>query len=568
MFKKSLLFTMLATTSLGALSFVNGGSNVSVFAQESQNATNSVTIAENTVPGEFLVKLKPGIDSDKEVEKLKNNFEVQTEAIKMDQGSYLKIELPKVKEEVSTLVEESKKIENKDEKIKKCEEANKKTTSSVEKISSILEDEYVVPNYKIVSDSIPRDELFRFQTNLNNPTNRDINAPEAWNITKGNPNTGIIVMGDSFNPNVSELRANFRGFIGSNPPSWNATIVASIAAGDDNGTGMVGVCPNCGVYSASVTSTTGFLRSLQTTNFRQFGRIVNMSFTFPQFIYAQERNRLDSQAFINDVQVSINNQTRRNGIIFVASAGNCAFGCDFDGNGSFDREEINPIYKLPASLNNVISVGSVNSDDRKSSFSEFRNDIDIMAPGNQVLAQNNLGGFERVSGTSFSAPTVSGVIGLMLSINPNLTPAQVEANLKASARNINTLNPQFVGRIGAGRVDAFQAVVRARNLINTPPRINRNQISVLGSATNANVRLRAFDANGIRRINVQIFEGGTRLRNCSFPFNANNVLTPNCNFRTATRNNKRLVVTVTDGQGASEVFNYVIAHVGNGYRVQ
>jgi PKD repeat protein len=113
----------------------------------------------------------------------------------------------------------------------------------------------------------------------------------------------------------------------------------------------------------------------------------------------------------------------------------------------------------------VISVGATNRNDIKSVFSNWANSVDIVAPGENIITITHNNGLapttERVDGTSFSCPIVSGTIGLMLSVNPCLTLADVESILYSTAVNIDALNPNHVSGIGAGRLDAAAAVAAA-----------------------------------------------------------------------------------------------------------
>ncbi|MBK9354223.1 MAG: S8 family serine peptidase [Bacteroidetes bacterium] len=70
--------------------------------------------------------------------------------------------------------------------------------------------------------------------------------------------------------------------------------------------------------------------------------------------------------------------------------------------------------------------------------------------------------YKEENGTSFASPMVAGVAGLMLSVNPCLKPHEIESILKSTASNIYSIpeNVQYAGQLGAGRVDAFEAVKR------------------------------------------------------------------------------------------------------------
>lgn len=100
----------------------------------------------------------------------------------------------------------------------------------------------------------------------------------------------------------------------------------------------------------------------------------------------------------------------------------------------------------------VISVGSTNKYNLRVSYSNYGENLDIMAPGGEYLGIATLdvsgvdGGSEGdyllyndtngFVGTSAAAPIVSGIIALMLEKNPNLTCAEIENLLKSSADKI------------------------------------------------------------------------------------------------------------------------------------
>ncbi len=83
---------------------------------------------------------------------------------------------------------------------------------------------------------------------------------------------------------------------------------------------------------------------------------------------------------------------------------------------------------------------------------------DVVAPGVDVksLRHNNNTGYTTMSGTSMATPGVAGVMALMLSKNPNLTPEQISQILEETAL---PLAPNKNNSTGSGRVDALEAVL-------------------------------------------------------------------------------------------------------------
>ncbi|HEX6729647.1 MAG TPA: S8 family serine peptidase [Pyrinomonadaceae bacterium] len=178
-----------------------------------------------------------------------------------------------------------------------------------------------------------------------------------------------------------------------------------------------------------------------------------------------------------DVNDPVNIATRLltdNGVNVVFSAGNTGPG----------QHTLNPYSIAPW----VVSVGSTDTSGRLSSFSSrgvFANGLfrpTLVAPGVDVVSLRGLGitnvtgvqgllnaDLQKLSlfelpyyttstGTSFSAPQVTGTIALMLEANPGLTPAQVRDILQRTA---TPMAPYFQHEVGAGMLNAHAAVLQA-----------------------------------------------------------------------------------------------------------
>jgi PKD repeat protein len=167
--------------------------------------------------------------------------------------------------------------------------------------------------------------------------------------------------------------------------------------------------------------------------------VVNMSFGGPG--YSQTMQNLINSG--NDM-----------GIVFVAAAGN----------------DDNSVVNYPAGYNHVISVASTDADDTKSWFSSFGPTVNVSAPGGSgsptpsgllstTYDLTSIGYYDTYFGTSMASPVTAGLVSLMLSINPELGAATVTEILEATSDNIDAQNPDYVGMLGAGRINAFQAVM-------------------------------------------------------------------------------------------------------------
>ncbi len=127
------------------------------------------------------------------------------------------------------------------------------------------------------------------------------------------------------------------------------------------------------------------------------------------------------------------------GSIIVASAGN----------------NPRPEVMYPARLNTTIAVGAVDNNLNPTSFTSYGPDIDLMAPGQNVLStylDRDDRIYRRLSGTSMSAPYVSGAIALLLSSEPRLSFEEVKSRLLRSSKDMGV--PGFDNRFGHGVLDA------------------------------------------------------------------------------------------------------------------
>jgi serine protease len=109
----------------------------------------------------------------------------------------------------------------------------------------------------------------------------------------------------------------------------------------------------------------------------------------------------------------------------------------------------------PASCAGLIVVGAVGRDGTRASYSNYGSRVSIMAPGGDeapgggILStiKNAAGkaGYDYKIGTSMATPHVAGVIALMRSLRPKLTPNQLEELLDTEADAVNCS-----GKVGCG----------------------------------------------------------------------------------------------------------------------
>ena len=119
---------------------------------------------------------------------------------------------------------------------------------------------------------------------------------------------------------------------------------------------------------------------------------------------------------------------------------------------------------FPGCLDTVVGVAATDDNDKRTSFSNYGDWIDISAPGFNVLSTyiggGNAGqGYQKWSGTSFSCPTISGMIAVCWSANNALGRQDVLKCLYDSAKDIDDVQDSaYKGKMGAGQVQGGKFV--------------------------------------------------------------------------------------------------------------
>lgn len=110
--------------------------------------------------------------------------------------------------------------------------------------------------------------------------------------------------------------------------------------------------------------------------------------------------------------------------------------------------------QYPASYSSVLSVAATDMNDKKGSFSNYGSSVSVSAPGVNIISAYPGGYYAVVSGTSFAAPIVAGEAALVRSKQvTRITDAMVRGTV-----NIDAQNPQYVGKLGKGRIDVVSGI--------------------------------------------------------------------------------------------------------------
>jgi serine protease len=263
------------------------------------------------------------------------------------------------------------------------------------------------------------------------------------------------------------------------PSSWHGTHVAgTIAALTNNGAGVAGVAygakivparvlGKCGGYTSDIADAmiwaSGGTVAGVPANANK-ARVLNLS--------------LGGSGTCDSTTQNAINSARSRGAVVVVAAGN---------------SNVNAGNASPANCAGVITVAAVGRSGGKASYSNYGTVVDVAAPGGDagagILSTLNAGtkgpgadNYAYYMGTSMATPHVAGVAALMLSKNPNLTPDEVEAKLKSSARAF----PAACSGCGTGIVDAAAAVNAAiGTTVTTPLAVTETESNDTTASANA-----------------------------------------------------------------------------------
>jgi len=231
-----------------------------------------------------------------------------------------------------------------------------------------------------------------------------INAPAAWQVTKGQGVT-VAVIDSGVDPGVSDLTGSvitgpdLTG-VGTPPanPDWgmHGTWMASLIAGhghDGGDSGIIGIAPLAHVLSIRVITNSGdpgfarYEHQSQARHQRELATAINYAISHGAGVISMS---LGDGAPSRPVLQAIQDALNRN-IVILASSGN-------SGNQASARAQGHAPLSFPADYPGVLSVAAVGQNGAPAGFSSDNLSVQVAAPGVQVPAQGQDGGYWLVSG--------------------------------------------------------------------------------------------------------------------------------------------------------------------------
>ncbi|MCB0168547.1 MAG: peptidase S8 [Anaerolineae bacterium] len=297
---------------------------------------------------------------------------------------------------------------------------------------------FVEPNYIAYALDTPSDPYFTSQWAY------DVAGfSHAWDVTKGSSNivvaivdTGIDLDHPDLNCTVSngagKLTSGFNFYDNNNNPDDNnghgTHVAGTVAACTDNSVGVSGSAPNVRLMPVKVLGSTGSGSYSNVADGIVFAadngaKIINLSLG----------GSANSTTLMNAVQYAYNK-----GVLIVAASGNA-----------------NTSIYYPAAYSQVMAVGSTDSGDVRSSFSNYGSDLDVVAPG-EFIYSTLPGWYGYSSGTSMASPHVAGLAALIWSAEPSLTHDEVRQSIRDTADDLGNIG--YDSYYGYGRINAWAAL--------------------------------------------------------------------------------------------------------------
>jgi subtilisin family serine protease len=301
---------------------------------------------------------------------------------------------------------------------------------------------YAEPNFVYHASVAPDDPRYGELWGLNQASDVDIDAPEAWDVTTGSSSVTVAVVDTGVAYNHPDLEANMvpgHDFVGDDEEPLDehghgTHVAGTIGAAGNNSLGVTGVNWDVSLMPVRVLNAQGNGTLDQVTEGFAYAadhgaKVVNASLGCAG---------CSSQA----MEAVINAAT---GTLFVVAAGNDS-----------TNNDAQPQYPCNYTSANLVCVAATTATDALATFSNFGAvSVDLAAPGTGILSTWPGPGYASISGTSMATPHVAGVAALLLAQDASRTPAQVRDLLLAG---VDVL-PQLSGKTAtSGRLNACKAL--------------------------------------------------------------------------------------------------------------
>ncbi|TAG89144.1 MAG: hypothetical protein EAZ18_21140, partial [Oscillatoriales cyanobacterium] len=439
--------------------------DIPTFSRAINQYRNCIIMATNFNPNRVIVKLRPTTNSTQIT-----SLQAEIGVTNVTKASQLGIDIWQIP---SGKVEQTISAYKNDPRIEYIEPDYIITLEDIQKPSPTQEKLATITPQA----TTPNDPSYTQLWGLNNTgqsggtADADIDAPEAWDIQKGNPNLVIGVIDTGVDYNHPDLVGNIwtnpgeiagdgidndnNGYIDdtrgwdfayndNNPMDVNGHgthVSGTIAGKGNNGVGVTGVAWNAKIMPLKFLndSGSGYLSDA----------ILAINYATAKGVKLTN-NSWGGGGYTQALSDAINTAGQQ-GALFIAAAGNSSLNTD-----------TTPAYPASYNLSNIISVASTTRTDGLSSFSNYgATSVDLGAPGSDIYSAWPNSSYNTISGTSMASPHVTGAAALLWSQNPTWTAQQVKDKLMQTTDPISALSGKTVT---GGRLNINNALAGS-----TPP---------------------------------------------------------------------------------------------------
>lgn len=298
----------------------------------------------------------------------------------------------------------------------------------------------------------------------------DVNALNAWDLTKGSKKVKIAVIDTGVDYNHPDLKNN----IWTNQAELNGK-----PGVDDDGDGYIDDIHGYNFATNTAdpmdghghgTHCSGTIGAVHNNQLGVAGVMSDVTIVPIKFLGDDGSGTLEAAVKAIDYATTLNVDLMSNswggggfsqalfdaikkasdkGIIFTAAAGN-----------ESSNNDTTPSYPASYKIPNIVSVAALTAQNNLAYFSCYgRNSVHIAAPGHNILSTVKGGGYEVMSGTSMATPHVSGVLGLLLAKEGRLAHDTMKERLMLSGVPVAALRGKT---ITASRIDAYNLLTDTR----------------------------------------------------------------------------------------------------------
>jgi serine protease len=361
--------------------------------------------------------------------------------------------------------------------------------SLAEELSKLPEVQYAEPWFiqTLAERSFaPNDTLYALQWSL-----KKISAPAAWDISQGDSTVVVAIVDSGVELSHPDLQASiwtnpgetgfdalgrdkrFNGvdddgdgyvddwhgwdFVGAQYETWDPSVTKG-----DNDPSPTGSNNNHGTHVAGIVAAT-------TNNLIGVASLASKCKILAVKTTADNDSRGGGDAYV---------MAGYQGIVYAVNMGakiiNCSWGAA--GGAQTDQDVIDYAVQhgslvvgaagnesssgffSPADYRGALSVASTDANDKLSYYSNYGTNIDVCAPGENIVSTLYPHTYTSMSGTSMASPLATALAALVKGKFPSYTNLQVAEQVRVTCDNIDALNIGFAGSLGRGRINAYRAL--------------------------------------------------------------------------------------------------------------